>query len=277
MAKIAIVMHDLRGGGAEKMMVRLANQLSADGDDVHLVLIAEGGVNKKFVNQNVNLVELGCERTLSSFGKLRKTLKAIKPDAILSVLAHINVIAGITCFSLGWQNKLSVSERNAFSLDRSLKTDKVMKLVYFMAPFVYQSLRKPVIAVSQGVADDLVEHTIVTRKHVTTACNPVITDETIQASQSAPQHEWLKSSDIPVLLSIGRLSHQKGFDLLLEAFSLVQSEIKCRLIIYGEGELRADLEKQVLSLGLNDSVDMLWVYAKSIGRNESGRLIRTVF
>jgi hypothetical protein len=45
MAKIVIVMHDLRGGGAEKMMVRLANQLSANGDSVHLVLTAEGGVN----------------------------------------------------------------------------------------------------------------------------------------------------------------------------------------------------------------------------------------
>lgn len=265
-------MHDLRGGGAEKMMVRLANQLSANGDSVHLVLTAEGGVNKKFVNENVNLVELGCERTLSSFGKLRKTLKAIEPDAILSVLTHINVIAGITCFSLGWQSKLSVSERNAFSLDRALKTDRVMKLVYFIAPFIYQLLPKPVIAVSKGVADDLVEHTMVKRKNVTTASNPVITVETIEASKSAPQHEWIINSDIPVLLSIGRLSHQKGFDLLLKAFSLVQSEIKCRLIIYGEGELREDLVEQVNELSLSEVVSFPGYIANPIAEMKAADL-----
>jgi glycosyltransferase involved in cell wall biosynthesis len=265
-------MHDLRGGGAEKMMVRLANQLSANGDNVHLVLTAEGGVNKKFVNENVKLVELGCERTLSSSGKLRKTLKAIEPDAILSVLTHINVIAGITCFSLGWQNKLSVSERNAFSLDRSLKTDRVMKLVYFIAPFIYQLLPKPVIAVSKGVADDLLEHTMVKRKNVTTASNPVITDETIEASKSAPQHEWIINSDIPVLLSIGRLSHQKGFDLLLKAFSLVQSEIKCRLIIYGEGELREDLVEQVNELSLSEVVSFPGYIANPIAEMKAADL-----
>jgi glycosyltransferase involved in cell wall biosynthesis len=272
MAKIVIVMHDLRGGGAEKMMVRLANQLSANGDSVHLVLTAEGGVNKKFVNENVKLVELGCERTLSSFGKLRKTLKAIEPDSILSVLTHINVIAGITCFSLGWQNKLSVSERNAFSLDRSLKSDRVMKLVYFIAPFIYQLLPKPVIAVSKGVADDLVEHTIVKRKNVTTASNPVITDETIEAAKSAPQHEWLKHSDIPVLLSIGRLSHQKGFDLLLKAFTLVQSEIKCRLIIYGEGELREDLLEQAKHLSVSEAISFPGYIANPIAEMKAADL-----
>jgi glycosyltransferase involved in cell wall biosynthesis len=272
MAKIVIVMHDLRGGGAEKMMVRLANQLSANGDSVHLVLTAEGGVNKKFVNNKVRLVELGCERTLSSFGKLRKTLKTIEPDSILSVLTHINVIAGITCFSLGWQNKLSVSERNAFSLDRSLKTDRVMKLVYFIAPFIYQLLPKPVIAVSKGVADDLVDHTIVKRKNVTTASNPVITDETIEASKSALHHEWLKHSDIPVLLSIGRLSHQKGFDLLLKAFSLVQNEIKCRLIIYGEGELREDLVEQAKQLSVIEAVSFPGYIANPIAEMKAADL-----
>ena len=58
MAKIAIVLHDLRGGGAEKMMVRLANQFCEDGDDVDMILITSGGSNKPYLSDRVKLIEL---------------------------------------------------------------------------------------------------------------------------------------------------------------------------------------------------------------------------
>ena len=93
MAKISIVLHGLRGGGAEKMMVRLANQLAENGDSVEMILLTSGGVNKPFLSKSVALFELNSTRTLSAFSPLRKHLKQSNPDGILSALTHVNVIA----------------------------------------------------------------------------------------------------------------------------------------------------------------------------------------
>ncbi len=256
MAKIAIVLHDLRGGGAEKMMVRLANQFCDDGDTVDMILITSGGTNKSYLSEKVNLIELNCRRTLDAFGPLRRALKISKPDGILAVLTHINVITAFVCLSLGWLKRLSVSERNAFSLDKNVNTNKVMRAAYAIAPFVYRLIPNPVIAVSQGVADDLVSTTVVRNADVVTAPNPVITKETELAAQKSAMHPWLQEKKSKVIVAVGRLAYQKGFDMLIDAFYQVHKEVDCQLIIFGEGELRNNLEKQIESLGLESCVSL---------------------
>ena len=256
MSKITIVLHDLRGGGAEKMMVRLANQLVEDGTAVDMILVTEGGSNKPFLDSAVNLIELKCERTLSAIAPLRNALKISKPDGILSVLTHINIITSITCATLGWLSKLSVSERNAISLDKKVNDSKVMNLTYFIAPYIYRILPNPVIAVSQGVAKDLVDTTVVRNKDVVTAPNPVITAETEKAALQLPTHPWIIKRESKIIVAVGRLAHQKGFDMLIEAFADVRNELDARLIIFGEGELRESLMQQVSDLALTDFVSL---------------------
>ena len=254
MAKITIILHDLRGGGAEKMMVRLANQLVEDGDTVDMILITAGGTNKDFLHEKVNLIELNCKRTLDAFGPMRKALKTSRPDGVLAALTHVNVITSIVCFSIGWLKKLSVSERNAFSLDKKVNTNRVMKAAYFLAPYIYRFLPNPVIAVSQGVADDLVATTVVRSKDVITAPNPVITKQTIESASEQAKHPWLTDKQTKIIVAVGRLSYQKGFDMLIDAFYRIHDMVNARLVIFGEGDLRPELERQIASLGLSERV-----------------------
>lgn len=256
MLKITIVLHDLRGGGAEKMMVRLANQMVEDGDEVSMILITGGGENTSFLSPKVKLVELHCYRTLKAFWPLRKALKAEQPDAILAALTHINVMSALASFTLGWIKRLSVSERNAFSLDKKVNANKIMRVAYLIAPWIYRMLPRPVICVSQGVAKDLVASTVVRCKDVVIAPNPVITKETIDSAKEPAQHPWLVNKKTPVIVAIGRLSYQKGFDILIDTFSQVSKQVDCRLIIFGDGELRSALQSQVDSLGLSENVSM---------------------
>jgi glycosyltransferase involved in cell wall biosynthesis len=256
MAKIAIVLHDLRGGGAEKMMVRLANQLAIMGDDMEMILLTGGGSNKAFLSPNVTLTELNAKRTSNAFSPLRRHLKVSKPNLILAALTHVNVITALVCASLGWSKRLSVSERNTFSLDKTVANNKVMKTAYAIAPYVYWYLPNPVIAVSQGVANDLVACSVVRHKDVVTAPNPVITDETIEASKQVAQHPWLANKKSKVIVAVGRLSHQKGFDMLLDAFFQIKDDVDAKLIIFGEGELERSLSEQIASLGLETRVSL---------------------
>jgi glycosyltransferase involved in cell wall biosynthesis len=66
----------------------------------------------------------------------------------------------------------------------------------------------------------------------------------------------LQNKILPTLISVGRLTHQKGFDVLLAAFHQVETSVPCRLIIFGEGEDRSALESQIKQLDLQNKVSL---------------------
>jgi glycosyltransferase involved in cell wall biosynthesis len=70
------------------------------------------------------------------------------------------------------------------------------------------------------------------------------------------EHPWFADKKIPVVLSVGRLSEQKGFDILVSAFAGVVSETECRLLILGDGPERSKLEGKIRDLRLTNAVDM---------------------
>jgi glycosyltransferase involved in cell wall biosynthesis len=262
MLNVTIVVHNLNGGGAEKMMVRLANGLANLGDNVSLVLLTQGGVNISNVNSNVNLIELKSSRTVTALPKLIKYLNENKPDKILSSLTHVNVIAIFSCLYLGVLDKLFVSERNAFSKDKHVSKDFLIKCAYFMAPILYRIIPNPVIAVSKGVAQDLIKTTIVNSKSVTNAPNPVLDDDFLQQNYQKSTHAWLIDKKVPTIVAVGRLAPQKGFDILIKSMAEVIKVINCRLIIFGDGELRSKLECLIKDLKL-DNVIVLPGYVSS--------------
>lgn len=62
----------------------------------------------------------------------------------------------------------------------------------------------------------------------------------------------------PVALAIGRLTHQKAFDRLVDAWHLVsRRHPEWKLKIVGDGELKANLEKQINRLDLQDKIELL--------------------
>tara|TARA_R110002167_G_scaffold19692_2_gene72538 strand:+ start:17798 stop:18904 length:1107 start_codon:yes stop_codon:yes gene_type:complete len=254
--KVAIVIHDLKGGGAEKMMMRLANAISKQHHEVDLVLLTNGGTNKDLLDNGVNLIELNSLRTVSSVPRLRQYLKINSPDRVLSALTHVNVITFIACLSLGWLSRLHCSERNAFSFDKDVNKSPLIKFAYFLAPFLYRISPNPVIAVSLGVALDLIETTVVCPKNVINLPNPTLNDNYKTHIFLAPSHPWLSDKTKPVIVGLGRLAQQKGFSDLINAFALVREKIDSRLIIFGEGELRIKLQTQIDNLGLTDSVSL---------------------
>ncbi len=94
--------------------------------------------------------------------------------------------------------------------------------------------------------------------HVTTILNPVI-DDTVPAAHDneATLHPWLLNKTAPIFIAMGRLEHQKGFDVLIEAFSSVQGNAaNARLLIFGQGSLRESLQAQIDACGLRESVTL---------------------
>src|SRR5690349_4287349 len=75
--------------------------------------------------------------------------------------------------------------------------------------------------------------------------------------------DWVNRRKNNTLTSFGRLTHQKGFDLLLKAFALVAPKHPdWKLVIWGEGDDRKSLEAQRDALGLQARVEMPGVTAR---------------
>ncbi|MGL6244451.1 glycosyltransferase [Pseudomonas sp.] len=255
MKKLLIILHDLSAGGAEKMMMRLAGALADAGNDVTLLMLTGGGLHAAHLDPRVRKVELRSPRTARAVPALARFLRANRFDAQLAALTHVNVVAIVAALLSGTLARLHVSERNAFSHDKHVNPDFMVRLAYWVAPLLYRLIPNPVICVSRGVAQDLIDTTVARRQDVTIADNPVLDDDFRDKPPGLPSHRWLLDHSSPVIVAVGRLAPQKGFDTLISAFATL-ADSSARLIIFGEGALRAQLLEQARSLGVADRFDL---------------------
>ena len=252
---IAIYLPSLRGGGAERAMVTLANGFADRGLKIDLVLAQAEGPYLSEVSPGVRVVNLQSGRVLPSLPGLVRYLRRERPQAVLSALNHANVIAVVARMLAGVPVRLVVSERNNVSLSGSSSKNLRSRVVPHMMRWAYRKA-DGVTAVSGGVADDLANAINLPRDSISVIFNPVVTPELIEKSRVPLEHPWLGEGKPPVILGVGRLTPQKDFSTLIRAFARVRTVRDCRLVILGEGELRAELEQLVTSLGLADSVKL---------------------
>lgn len=255
MKKLLIILHDLNAGGAEKMMARLAGALVDAGNEVTLLMLTGGGINAASLDPRVKQVELNSTRSASAVPALARFLRQNRFDAQLAALTHVNVVAIAAAMLSGTLRRLHVSERNAFSHDKHVNPALTVRVAYLLAPLLYRLIPNPVICVSRGVAQDLVDTTIARKRDVTIADNPVLDNDFREKPPGQPNHPWLLEKTTPVVVAVGRLAAQKGFDTLIAAFARLPDS-GTRLIIFGEGTLRAQLQAQAAALGVANRVDL---------------------
>jgi glycosyltransferase involved in cell wall biosynthesis len=113
-----------------------------------------------------------------------------------------------------------------------------------------------VVAVSQGVADELVHYVRIPAEKVRVIYNPIVTPELFRKAEEPLEHPWFREGEPPVILGVGRLTKQKDFPTLIRAFALVRQQRPARLMILGEGEERPQLEALVKELGIAEDVSL---------------------
>lgn len=244
---IAIYIPSLRGGGAERVMVALANAFAARGHRVDLVLVKAEGPYLREVANRVNVIDLGCGRVLASLLPLVRYLRRERPSAMLSALYHANLVAILARALARTDTRLVVSERNSLRGGRrGILLRSLMRHLYPRADAI--------IAVSQGITHELVAELDLPPQRVTAIPNPVDLDHIEALSAERPSHPWLAAGSPPLILAVGRLEQQKDYPTLLEAFAQLRSRREVRLVILGEGSLQDELERRIAEADLADSV-----------------------
>lgn len=241
----------------ERFVINLATGLQAEGISSELIIAFPHGHFRDAVPEVLPLSVLGSEHMLASLPRLALYLKRTKPAILLSALDHANVIAL-------WARAVSKASCRVICtvhkpLSQAVQDSPLLRERLFLIPAVRASYSRAdaIVAVSAGVADDLVRTAKVPHDHITIIHNPVVTDDLIARSMEPLNHPWFGDGEPPVVLAVGRLSKEKDYPTMLRAFRRVRAQRSAHLVILGEGEDRDALEQLATDLGVADDVDLL--------------------
>jgi glycosyltransferase involved in cell wall biosynthesis len=243
--RVLFVINSLAGGGAERVMVTLLRHSQAWRDRYTLSLALLDNQPAAYAPPDgLPVHQLDARGNLiRSVRQLRSLVRRTEPDLIVSFLTRANVAACLAVVGTG--KPFIVSERvntNAH-LARGLPGFASRLLVRLTYPRA-----RHVLAVSQGVADDLVRLFSVPRERTSVIANPV-DGEAIRARAREP---GAMAAESPYVVAMGRLTAPKNFPLLIDAFA--RAGIPGRLVILGEGPERTALERRIAALGMADRI-----------------------
>src|SRR5690606_20904344 len=183
-ADVAVFMPSLRGGGAERVMLDLAQGMAGRGYAVDVVVVnREGAVQE--VGQGVRLVDLERSRAATALPALVRYLRRRRPPVMLSTLEHTNVLAVVAARLVGG-TRVVVREANTPDVDLSAAGLKG-RAVRLAMRVAYQAATA-VVAVSQGVGRSLQATLGLAPERVTVIANPVITERVAEGAAGVPDH-----------------------------------------------------------------------------------------
>jgi glycosyltransferase involved in cell wall biosynthesis len=250
---IAFFLPSLRGGGAERVILNLAQGITERGFPVDLVLAAAEGAFIDQLPTSVRLVDLHAPRVLRSLGPLAGYLRRERPRVLISSMNYANLIA-LWAARLARQATPVVVTVHTTLSESGRQQRRLSARIWPHLLRTFYPWAASVVAVSRGAADDLARASGLPRDRMEVVYNPVITPAGLAAASQAPDHPWFAAGQPPVILGVGRLTRQKDFPTLIRAFAEVRRRRAGRLIILGEGEDRPGLTALAAELGVADDV-----------------------
>lgn len=257
--KITIFIPSLKGGGAERVAVNIANHLDATKYQVSLLSLRQS-VQDKIENYDiaphVEIKELKVMSLRKSIPRLLMYFRSNTPDLLISHMSLTNIVALIA-------RKLSLKKFPIIVVEHSTPSIKYQsegwhrRAIPWLMRFTYKNAEE-IVAVSDGVREDLARLIGVPSAKIRRIYNPVVTNTITEKALEPVNHRWLcQNNKYKVILGVGRLEKVKNFKMLIDAFKYVyQHEKNARLIILGEGTERKNLEYYISKLGLNDVIDL---------------------
>jgi glycosyltransferase involved in cell wall biosynthesis len=278
--KIAIYVSSLKGGGAERVMLYLAQGMLDQKHSVDLLLARYEGNYIKQAPKSANIIPLKKSTRLHGFlialwyspfrtkllsqfklPRFLSLLPAVKnyinqqnPDIIISALHNCNLSAALAKSCTKSNLSLIVTEHISLSsFIQSVPERQTKLLAYIRLLYPYANR---IVAVSDGVKNDLSDTADIPLNKITTIYNPVVTASMQLKMNEKVDHAWLNNPEHFTLLAAGRLTKQKDYVTLINAIELLKNKIPLKLIILGEGSERSALSSLITNKGLADTIEL---------------------
>lgn len=255
--KVMFFLPTLGGGGAERTVIQLANSFAEQGLNIDLAVCNLNGDKGKLlseVNKKINLINLDCGRVANAIFSLKNIMQSQQYNCVVATQTHANIICAVAKKLANVKTKLIFREVSTPS--KNIKNKGLSKFILKILVKLTYSAADNIVCVSNGVLDDFLDYYGYSKNNLVTIYNPVIDDAYFKKLKAPVKHRFFDKNN-KVILAVGRLTEAKNFGFLIQSFhALYQQYPNTRLIILGEGELRAEFDALVQGLGLQDVVDL---------------------
>lgn len=233
------------------MFLDLARGLVARGVETELVLVRPGGAFAAEVPDDVEVTVLGRTHTTFAVPRLARHLRRRRPDAVIAAITHMNAAAIVAARAVGLRAVVATHHNHL-----SVAAPRSRRLRDRWSPLLARATYRhaaQVVAVSEGVARDLVATAHVNPAALTVIYNPIDIERVRRSGREAPRIPWEdERSSYRLVVAAGRLVPQKSFDVLLRAAAHLPHDF--RVAILGDGPERGRLVALRDELGLDRRV-----------------------
>ncbi|HVK99660.1 MAG TPA: glycosyltransferase [Dongiaceae bacterium] len=243
--RIVFVINSLEGGGAERVLSILLDQLALSLSDVDLYLVLlDQAVERYTIPPQVNKITLDCRSgMIPSIQQLYRCLRQIQPDQVLSFLNRANCANIVAARLLGYRCLISERINTSSHFGSGWKAAINKAIVRVLYP-----LADRVLVVSRGVGVELEQRFNVSTHRLQVIYNPYDLPRLAQLATQPPAIAITGD----YIVSVGRLVPNKNFNLLIKAYQ--QAGLQEKLVILGEGPEHAALQQLINDLQLQERV-----------------------
>jgi glycosyltransferase involved in cell wall biosynthesis len=264
--RLALVLPDMRPGGAERVALRLARDFVGAGHEVDLVLLSAHGELLSLLPRDVRVFDLGARRIRHGLLPMARYLRQRKPHAVQVLMWPLTVL-GVIAHRLARSNaRLILAEHTMPSHHFATSAARLLALRVTMRASYGRAHAR--VAVSNQAAADIAGLTGLPQSSIDVIYNPVERPPVARGATDDIDRLWGEADDR--ILSVGSLKPEKNHKLLISAFARLDRP-RAKLMILGEGQMRGELEALARHLGVADRVIMPgfaldpWPYYRSAG------------
>jgi glycosyltransferase involved in cell wall biosynthesis len=252
--KILVVTPLFARSGVALAQVRFARALQRRGHEVVLVV---GHINREYgfdPPEDLTVRVLDAPNARGMFWPIVRYLREEQPEVVFSAEDHLNTFVLAAAILTGSKAKISGSCR-VTPFDTYSNTPLTKRWLLKQFARLVMPRADALTCVSQ---DMVAQYRQVFSSPPHVCVYNIVDDATSRAKMAEPvDHPWLGDTSVPVVVAAGRLAPWKGFDTLIGAMDLLKERRTVRLMILGDGPLRAELQEQIDGLGLSDRVDLV--------------------
>lgn len=257
--KILFVLPRMWAGGVERVTLNLAAAFRQEGIACRLVLRHGQGEFFAEAREIFSEVDIIADDGMRHFvPRLAALIRVWQPTHIITAFTDVGLLTWLARWRADVPARLIHGLHNTHVVaNRRPGLQGLLRYAAdgVMARFLYPRV-DALVCVSKGIEAEVMDCCPAAAKHTHTIYNPVASAAFIAQCLQQTRRDPVSASGRWTIVGLGRLTPQKGFDVLIDAAAKLPTTPDWRIDLYGDGPQRADLQQRIVQNGLQSRITL---------------------